>query len=90
MLLYPNCLERFNSKELFKFVLLKYPAPAVTGPKVERARIPVPVCSVPFISTASVYGVVKPCLPIFTTVFGLAVNPKYAFDKLTSACPSKP
>ena len=46
------------------------------GPNVERARIPVPVCSFPFISVATVYGVVKPCLPIFTTVFGIAVKPK--------------
>ena len=42
------------------------------------------------ISVATVYGVVKPCLPIFTTVFGIAVNPKYAFDKVTSACLSSP
>ena len=58
------------------------------GPNVERARIPVPACSFPFISTATVYGVVKPCLPIFTTVFGIAVNPKYAWDNETSAEPS--
>ena len=45
---------------------------------------------IPFISTATVYGVVKPCLPIFTTVLGIAVKPKYAFDKLTSACASLP
>ena len=60
------------------------------GPNVERARIPVPDCSFPFISTATVYGVVKPCLPMFTTVFGIAVNPKYACDKEISADPSPP
>ena len=86
----PNLCCKFSSKELFKFVLLKYPAPAVIGPKVERAKIPVPFCSFPFISRATVYGVVKPCLPILITVFGIAVNPKYAFDNSTPAFPSEP
>jgi hypothetical protein len=64
------------SPEVPKFVWLKYAPAKVTGPTFVRAKIPVPVCSFPSESIATVHGVVKPCLPTFTVVLAIPVYEK--------------
>ena len=61
------------SVDLSKLVWLKYAAAKVTGPTVVRAKRPVPVCSCPSESIATVHGVVNPCLPAVIVVFAIPV-----------------
>ena len=69
VLLYNFVEFKEASVEVFKLVWLKYAPAKVTFSIVERAKIPVPVCSFPSESIAVVHGVVKPCLPTLTVVF---------------------
>ncbi|MFY9069187.1 hypothetical protein PZQ95_03350, partial [Aliarcobacter butzleri] len=66
------------SPEVSKFVWLKYAPANETGPTVVIAKIPVPDCSPPSESIATVQGVVNPCLPAVIVVFLIPVNAKFA------------